>query len=223
MTVHVPLTAVVQPLLPTESMISRTSAADPSAKPPGTVWGWFRLYEELGKVRLGSLVVLTAIAGYALGSRGSFRLLDVLSLAVGTLLSAAGANGLNQLIEIKRDRKMHRTESRPLPSGRIGKRHVLALCLIEIVAGLLLLRVGNNTLTAMLSAFVVVTYVTVYTPLKPVSSINTLIGVVCEAIPRQGTATSSSPTTSTSEPPRSPRSTRTAGRSSCFSRRSNRT
>lgn len=164
-------------------MISRNSAADPSAKPPATVWGWLRLYGELGKVRLGSLVVLTAIAGYALGSRGSFRLLDALSLAVGTLLSAAGANGLNQLIEVERDRKMRRTEGRPLPSGRVGRRHVLVLCLIEIVTGLSLLLVGNNTLTATLSAFVVVTYVAVYTPLKPVSSINTLIGAVCGAIP----------------------------------------
>lgn len=164
-------------------MTFKTSATTSSPRPPSTVGGWLRLYGELGKVRLGSLVVLTAVAGYALGSRGSFRLLDALALAMGTLLSAAGANGLNQLIEIERDRKMLRTRNRPLPSGRIGRRHVLVLCLIEIVMGLSVLRVGNNTLTAALSAFVVVTYLAIYTPLKPVSSINTLIGAVCGAVP----------------------------------------
>ena len=138
---------------------------------------------ELGKVRLGSLVVLTALVGYAVAARGSFSPWRALWLCTGTMLSAAGANGLNQWLEAGRDARMLRTRSRPLPSLRIGGRHALCASLFSATAGVLLLLAGTNAFTAALSLLTVLLYVLVYTPLKTVSSINTLVGAIVGAIP----------------------------------------
>lgn len=145
---------------------------------------WLAVYAELGKVRLGSLVVLTATVGYALGAHaGAFSWTALLALGLGTLLAAAGANTFNQWLEIERDARMHRTRTRPLPTGRITRRHALALALGESLLGTGLLAAACNLLTAGLALAVIVLYAVVYTPLKPRTSLNTLVGAVCGAVP----------------------------------------
>ncbi|MDQ7007877.1 MAG: heme o synthase [Acidobacteriota bacterium] len=155
----------------------------PQALPPKRTTSWLAVYAELGKLRLGSLVVLTAIVGYALGVREGFSWLTALALALGTLLAAAGANTLNQWLEVERDARMHRTRTRPLPTGRITRRHAVAAALGESVLGTLLLALACNLLTAVLALAVILLYALVYTPLKPRSSLNTLVGAVCGAVP----------------------------------------
>jgi protoheme IX farnesyltransferase len=140
-------------------------------------------YLELSKARLGALVVLTALVGYALGARGHLEPWVGLAAVVGTALSAFGANILNQWWEVERDRLMHRTRSRPLPSGRVDRKVALVWGLVTAAAGLTILALGTNALTTGLSLFVILLYVLVYTPLKVRTPLNTVIGAVCGAIP----------------------------------------
>jgi protoheme IX farnesyltransferase len=140
-------------------------------------------YLELSKARLGALVVLTALVGYALGARGHLDLWVGLAAVVGTALSAFGANILNQWWEVERDRLMIRTRLRPLPSGRVEPRVALVLGLVTAAAGLAILALGTNALTTGLSLSVILLYVLVYTPLKVRTPLNTVVGAVCGAIP----------------------------------------
>lgn len=141
------------------------------------------IYLELAKARLATLVLITTVVGYVVAARGAASWTTALLTAVGTALTAFGANILNQCWEVERDARMQRTRTRPLPSGRIARPTAVAWGLASSVIGLAVLALGVNLLTAGLAAFVIALYVLVYTPLKPRSSLNTVIGAVCGAIP----------------------------------------
>jgi len=163
-------------------LIAEPAIARPLQAPaPGR--SLLKIYLELSKARLGALVVLTALVGYALGAGGRLSLTVALAAVLGTALSSFGANILNQWWEVDRDRLMLRTCSRPLPAGRIGLRTALALGLGTSAAGLAVLAFGTNLLTAALSLFTILLYVLVYTPLKVRTPFNTVVGAVCGAVP----------------------------------------
>ncbi len=141
------------------------------------------IYLELAKARLASLVILTTVVGYVLAARGHARFDVLLATVVGTALTAFGANILNQWWEADRDALMERTRSRPLPSGRVSRPRALAWGLLSSLVGLVVLAGGANPLTAALALGVILLYVLVYTPMKVVSPLNTVVGAVCGAIP----------------------------------------
>jgi len=160
------------------------SRTTPHRKLPGSsVRSLVADYLELAKARLGALVVLTAFVGYVLGSRGELSLSVGLAAVLGTALSAFGANILNQWWEVERDREMLRTRERPLPAGRVGRGRAAVWGVTTSLAGLVILAVGTNTLTTLLSVFVTLLYVLVYTPLKVLTPLNTVVGAVCGAVP----------------------------------------
>lgn len=142
-----------------------------------------QLYMELTKARLSALVVLTAAVGFVLASQGPLDWAALLWTIVGTSLAAGAANALNQVIERRRDGLMRRTRHRPLPSGALGTRHALMFALIIAGAGVTMLAALVNLLAAGLALLTIVIYVALYTPLKVRSSLNTLVGAVCGAIP----------------------------------------
>jgi protoheme IX farnesyltransferase len=141
------------------------------------------IYLELAKARLGTLVVLTTIAGYVLGARGDARFTTLIWTVLGTALTAFGANILNQVWEIERDRKMVRTRSRPLPAGRITRIRATVWGVTSSLLGLVVLFAGANGLTAALALVVILLYVFVYTPMKVRTPLNTIVGAVCGAVP----------------------------------------
>jgi protoheme IX farnesyltransferase len=140
-------------------------------------------YLELAKARLGALVVLTAFVGYVLGSRGDVSLAVMAAAVIGTALSSFGANILNQWWEAEPDRLMRRTRQRPLPAGRIDRRMAAMLGLLTSAIGLGVLAIGTNRLTTLLSLFVILLYILVYTPLKVRTPLNTMVGAICGAVP----------------------------------------
>jgi protoheme IX farnesyltransferase len=141
-----------------------------------------RDYLELSKSRIVMMVLITTAAGYAFASpRIDWMLL--LNALVGTGLVAAGTNALNQYIERDHDAKMRRTRLRPLPDGRIAPRAALVFSVAISILGTLYLGIAVNWLTAALGAFTLISYIFVYTPLKRVSTICTLIGAIPGAIP----------------------------------------
>ena len=140
-------------------------------------------YLELAKARLGALVVLTAFVGYLLGARGNPSLWVGAAAVVGTALSAFGANILNQWWEVERDSRMLRTRERPLPAGRIDRDRAGMWGVVTALTGLVVLAFGTNWLTTGLSLGVILLYVLVYTPLKVLTPLNTVVGAVCGAVP----------------------------------------
>jgi protoheme IX farnesyltransferase len=141
-----------------------------------------RDYLELSKSRIVMMVLITTAAGYAFASPRIDWIL-LLNTLLGTALVAAGTNALNQYIERDHDAKMRRTRLRPLPDGRIAPRAALVFAIAISVLGTLYLGVAVNWLTAALGAFTLISYIFVYTPLKRVSTICTLIGAIPGAIP----------------------------------------
>ena len=102
---------------------------------------------------------------------------------LGTALSAAGASALNQWLERDVDSLMPRTADRPLPARRMHPSDALIFGLLCSGSGIALLWLMVNPLTALLSFLTILIYAALYTPLKRVSELNTLLGAVPGALP----------------------------------------
>ena len=142
----------------------------------------FADFFELTKPRITFLVLVTAAVGYTVGLSGPFEPAVFAALIGGTALVSGGASALNQYWEREADGRMHRTRSRPLPSGRVAPGDALALGLFLSAAGLGLLA-SINGLTYFLGIAALGSYVVVYTPLKRVTSLCTVVGALPGAIP----------------------------------------
>ncbi len=143
-------------------------------------------YRELFKIRVTTMVVVTAWAGFYLGSMRS-GITSVQPGLVETLLGiglvSAGSSALNQALERKSDAKMIRTADRPLPSGRIGLAHGIVLGLLAIAVGAVWLTLRANLLTGTLTLLTAFSYVAVYTPLKRYTPLATFVGAFPGAMP----------------------------------------
>ena len=144
---------------------------------------WAGVFADLVKARLTSLVLLTTAVGFYAGWSGAMNWPLLLNALAGTGLVAAGASALNQWIERDYDAKMRRTQSRPLPSGRLQPSTVAIFGGLTSVAGLIYLALAVNLLTSVLGAITLVSYVCIYTPLKRVTWLNTAIGAIPGALP----------------------------------------
>ncbi len=140
---------------------------------------------ELAKPEIALVVVISALAGFLLGSPDSVDAWLLSLTLLGTGLSAAGGGALNHFAERSYDALMRRTASRPLPSGRIAPGLALGYGLLTTAFGLTLL-VFVNVLTAFLAALTIALYVLVYTPLKRKTTYNTLVGLLPGALPGLG-------------------------------------
>lgn len=144
---------------------------------------WVAVCADLFKARLTLLVLITTAVGFYLAQQGPLNYLLMTHAILGTAMIASAGAALNQLLERDYDGLMRRTQNRPLPSGRLQPGTVLMVGSGLGAGGLLYLAVAVNVLTAAIGAFTLVTYVFVYTPLKRVTWLNTLIGAIPGAIP----------------------------------------
>jgi len=98
-------------------------------------------------------------------------------------LAASGAAALNQVFEVELDARMRRTRNRPLPGRRMTLDEGLIIGITCSVGGTLWLSFATNLYAGMLSALTIVVYVFVYTPLKRVTTLNTIVGAIPGALP----------------------------------------
>ena len=140
-------------------------------------------YVELTKPRIVAMVLVATLVGYYLGCPGLPQLVALLHALVGTALAAAGTLTLNQVMEVERDARMERTRRRPLPEGRIAMADALVFGVALLALGLTWLALGANVLSAILTATITVTYLFLYTPLKSVTSLCSIVGAVPGALP----------------------------------------
>lgn len=141
-------------------------------------------YVELTKPRVAVLVLFTVAAGALLAGPGLAEWANLVHVVLGTALVAAGASALNQYLERHSDALMRRTENRPLPAGRLQPVQVLCFGMALGVFGLAYLAATvRQPLTVLAAGLTFLSYVFVYTPLKRVSWVNTLVGAVPGAMP----------------------------------------
>ena len=143
-------------------------------------------YATLFKVRVSTMVLVTAAAGFYLGSlRSGISPLQpqLLKALAGIAVVTCGASALNQALERGTDRLMRRTSNRPMAAGRIGLAHGLIVGFAATFFGSLYLAYATNPLTGMLTLLTAIGYVAIYTPLKRVTTVNTFIGAFPGALP----------------------------------------
>lgn len=186
---------------PRVTQVHRAIALDAPAADhvPGTRSGAHRVSRESATTPLADLmtltkpgivrmVTITSAVGFAMAAAARDWLVYEIVWAaavciVGTALSAAGANTLNQALEHRRDGMMRRTSVRPIPAGRLTAQHAMVFGLGLSALGVFALWLGVGIVPAMVSLATIVSYVLIYTPLKPVTPLATIIGAIPGALP----------------------------------------
>ncbi|GKT92320.1 LOW QUALITY PROTEIN: protoheme IX farnesyltransferase [Colletotrichum tofieldiae] len=178
--------------LPQDASSALTTVA--ARQPAHSARRIFSILLSLSKPRLSALVVLTAMAPYALypvpgfltpaiTESPSLSPLTLLFLTTGTALCSASANSLNMLYEPATDAKMSRTRNRPLVRGLLTKRAAVLFAVTTALTGVGALYFGVNPTVAFLGGANIVIYAGMYTPMKAFSAANTWLGAVVGGIP----------------------------------------
>jgi len=130
------------------------------------------------KLRIGLLIAITAVAGYAVTPGVNLQAWEILLLGIVILMSSASAGAFNQYIERDLDSRMARTRSRPFVTGsfKAGQPWLWGIALLLILSVV----VANWMFNAMVAfhAFMgAFTYGVIYTMwLKRRSAWNIVIG-----------------------------------------------
>jgi heme o synthase len=144
----------------------------------------FARYLELTKPRVVLLIVFTAVIGMFLAVPGWPPLDRALWGTAGIWLAAAAAAAINHLLDRHADARMVRTRQRPLPTGALSGRAVLAFALSLALASMLVLVIQVNVLTAALTFASLIGYAVIYTVfLKRATPQNIVIGGAAGAAP----------------------------------------
>src|SRR5438128_5311577 len=136
----------------------------------------------LTKPRIISLLLVTTIAPMFVAGHPAWSL--VAAVFVGGYLMAGGANAVNMYLDRDIDDRMARTRLRPIPSGRMHPREVLAFGVLLSTAATWLFAQVANVLTASLALAGFYFYVFIYTRwLKRSTPQNIVIGGAAGAFP----------------------------------------
>jgi protoheme IX farnesyltransferase len=171
----------------TVHQVIEPAAAEPLAKiTPIRKYTVLGDYAQLFKVRVTSLIVMTAWAGfYMAAARSGVSSLGwtLINALWGIGLTSAGAAALNEVFERELDSRMRRTKNRPMPAGRMDLSTGVIAGLVAVLAGPISLALTTNPLTGLLAFATAATYLGLYTPLKKISPISTFVGAFPGAMP----------------------------------------
>ena len=140
-------------------------------------------YVALLKPRLSLLVAFSSAFGYILAVSGPINFTVLTVLVISGFLLSGSAVTINQILERELDKRMKRTQNRPLPTGVINDTEAWVVAAVTGVGALLLLAQFTNALTVVLSLSSLFLYSFVYTPLKRVGPIAVLVGAIPGALP----------------------------------------
>ena len=147
--------------------------------------GWQRIadFVELTKPRIAVMELVTVTIAALVARWHALDPLTLLHTLLGTTLVAGSASALNQCLEIELDRRMPRTQDRPLPAGRISLGEAWFFGVVSVFPGIAYLALMVNLTVALLGLASWIIYVVIYTPLKTRTTLNTLIGAVAGGMP----------------------------------------
>ncbi len=157
-----------------DSVLNQTDLSSQSA--------WKSFY-KLTKPTIAMLVVVTAAPSMLIASTELPSFTLMIATLFGTLLVAGSAGAFNQIVDIDIDRKMARTQKRPLPLGSLSLEKATIYAALIGVLGFCLLYFLANPLTAWISLSSHLFYVFVYTSfLKKRTVQNIVIGGAAGAV-----------------------------------------
>jgi heme o synthase len=140
-------------------------------------------YVEVSKPRIVVVLVITAVTSLLAGSRFDntsgwhVTAWQLGFLALAGALASMGSSALNQYYDRDIDGIMYRTSSRPIPSGRLSPRNVMAYGLGLSVLSVILAWFTLNPIATCMIALGIFFYVMVYTVwLKRYNAANIVIG-----------------------------------------------
>ena len=142
-----------------------------------------RAYWQLLKPRLSMLVAFSCAFGFVLASAVETDFLRMGLMTLGGFFLSGASVTINQIMEHREDGLMRRTQSRPLPSGRLTKGQAAVFALVVLCLSIFLLLWSTNVLTVCLSLLSMVLYSFVYTPLKKIGPVAVFVGAIPGALP----------------------------------------
>jgi protoheme IX farnesyltransferase len=145
----------------------------------GNIKDWF----ILGKARIQLWATSASLICMWVAGKGVWETSTALHLTIGLTLVSTASAIINQVVEVEVDKKMPRTANRPLPTGRVKMKDATLIAIIFAFVGLFWLGYFLNYLCAWLALIMLMLYDFVYTPLKQVTPLNTLIGAIPGAMP----------------------------------------
>jgi heme o synthase len=141
-------------------------------------------YIDLTKPRITWLILMSTGVGFFFGTlNAAWSWAVLIHTIIGTALIASGTAALNQWWEREADKKMTRTELRPLAAERIGPTGAVVFAIVLSIAGFVELCLGANLLTGLLGLFTLLTYLLIYTPMKQRTPHSTTVGAIPGAMP----------------------------------------
>lgn len=143
----------------------------------------FADYLSLTKPRIIVMVLLVVAAAYYLAAAGHMDYLILTHALIGMAMATGGALALNQVAEEDIDTRMDRTRERPIPGGRLRKTDALVFGVSLLILGVVYLIATVNAMTAFLTSMSGTMYLILYTPLKRISSWNSVVGAIPGAMP----------------------------------------
>ncbi len=152
--------------LPQASGLAVADAAGGAAQAPESTQpavGW-RTVLGIFKLRIGVLIMVTALGGMAIVPGGHATGLQVLVLALSVLVASAAAGAFNQFVEADSDRLMARTRQRAFASGVLPRSVGWLLAIVTLLV--LAVAAAARWVNGLSAAFVLagaLTYALVYT------------------------------------------------------------
>lgn len=141
-------------------------------------------YFSLIKFTLSFTVVFSCVICYLLAPKVvAYDWVMIILLFIAGMLVTGSANAINQAVEKDTDAMMKRTAKRPVASGAMSVSEALTFATIAGIGGVLMMWYFFNVSSALLSAFSLVLYAFIYTPLKKINSIAVLVGALPGALP----------------------------------------
>ncbi len=145
-------------------------------------------YYEMTKPKVVALLLLTSVIGMFLATVPEINpVVPWQVLIFGTIgigFAAGGAAVVNHVVDSKIDSIMARTDSRPIPSGKVPRKNAIIFAIILSVSSMIILGFLVNWLTAILTLAGLVGYAFLYTMyLKRATPQNIVIGGISGAIP----------------------------------------
>ena len=129
------------------------------------------------------MVLVTVAAGFVLGARGASHPSTLLLTLLGTGLVAGGRERLEP-VPGTAPRPADEADRRPTAAQRPARpgRGRRSSARRSASPGIAILALGVNLIAAAVALMTFVLYVCVYTPLKPVTTLNTAVGAVPGAL-----------------------------------------
>jgi protoheme IX farnesyltransferase len=144
----------------------------------------WRDYLELTKPKVSLLIVFTAIVGMVLASPRWIPLQALILGSIGIALASGSAAAFNHILDQRIDAQMLRTRRRPLPTGHLQEKHAVLFAVSLAMASMVILALGVNLLSAVLTFCSIIGYAMVYTLwLKRATPQNIVIGGAAGAAP----------------------------------------